>query len=146
MITVVRLCDPCDPYLLLNDLANFAETLVMHLKKAGRTRRKPHRFAGFMVLKAPDIPSLLIETAFISNPAEEKKFLRAWGLPNGVTDVQWCLGWQALLELDTTPQVLSTPHTCRCCDSQGYLKIIYIWLESKWLQDNYCCRLNKHGR
>jgi len=29
--------------------------------------------AGFAVLKAPDIPSILIETAFISNPDEEKK-------------------------------------------------------------------------
>ena len=29
--------------------------------------------AGFAVLKAPDIPSILVETAFISNPAEEKK-------------------------------------------------------------------------
>ena len=31
--------------------------------------------AGFMVLKSPDIPSLLIETAFISNPEEERKLL-----------------------------------------------------------------------
>jgi N-acetylmuramoyl-L-alanine amidase len=29
--------------------------------------------AGFAVLKAPDIPSILIETAFISNPQEEKR-------------------------------------------------------------------------
>jgi len=29
--------------------------------------------AGFAVLKAPDIPSILIETAFISNPEEEAK-------------------------------------------------------------------------
>jgi len=29
--------------------------------------------AGFAVLKAPDIPSILIETAFISNPEEEKR-------------------------------------------------------------------------
>lgn len=29
--------------------------------------------AGFAVLKAPDIPSILIETAFISNPEEERK-------------------------------------------------------------------------
>jgi N-acetylmuramoyl-L-alanine amidase len=29
--------------------------------------------AGFAVLKAPDIPSVLVETAFISNPSEEKK-------------------------------------------------------------------------
>jgi len=31
--------------------------------------------AGFAVLKAPDIPSVLIETAFISNPEEEAKLL-----------------------------------------------------------------------
>jgi len=29
--------------------------------------------AGFAVLKAPDIPSILVETAFISNPNEEKR-------------------------------------------------------------------------
>ena len=29
--------------------------------------------AGFAVLKAPDIPSILVETAFISNPEEEAK-------------------------------------------------------------------------
>ncbi len=35
---------------------------------------KPHvEQAGFAVLKAPDIPSILVETAFISNPAEEQK-------------------------------------------------------------------------
>ena len=29
--------------------------------------------AGFAVLKAPDVPSILVETAFISNPEEEKR-------------------------------------------------------------------------
>ena len=33
--------------------------------------------AGFAVLKAPDIPSILVETAFISNPDEEKKLKSA---------------------------------------------------------------------
>jgi N-acetylmuramoyl-L-alanine amidase len=38
------------------------------------TLHKPHvEQAGFAVLKAPDIPSILIETAFISNPEEEKR-------------------------------------------------------------------------
>ena len=38
------------------------------------TLHKPHvEQAGFAVLKAPDIPSILVETAFISNPDEEKK-------------------------------------------------------------------------
>ena len=31
--------------------------------------------AGFAVLKAPDIPSILVETAFISNPQEEQKLI-----------------------------------------------------------------------
>src|SRR4026209_1256099 len=35
---------------------------------------KPHvEQAGFAVLKSPDIPSILVETAFISNPDEEKR-------------------------------------------------------------------------
>ena len=33
---------------------------------------KPHRFAGFAVLKAPDIPSILVELGYLSNPAEER--------------------------------------------------------------------------
>ena len=37
---------------------------------------KPHvEQAAFAVLKAPDIPSILIETAFISNPEEEKRLI-----------------------------------------------------------------------
>lgn len=46
------------------------------LRKIGdvNTLHKPHvEQAGFAVLKAPDIPSILIETAFISNPEEEKR-------------------------------------------------------------------------
>lgn len=33
---------------------------------------KPHRFAGFRVLKAPDVPSILIEMGFLSNPQDEQ--------------------------------------------------------------------------
>jgi N-acetylmuramoyl-L-alanine amidase len=33
---------------------------------------KPHRFAGFAVLKAPDIPSILVELGYLSNPDEER--------------------------------------------------------------------------
>lgn len=48
------------------------------LKEMGgiNTLHKSHvEQAGFAVLKAPDIPSILIETAFISNPEEEKKLM-----------------------------------------------------------------------
>lgn len=43
------------------------------LKKVGTVRGNQVHQAGFVVLKSPDIPSLLIETGFISNPGEEKK-------------------------------------------------------------------------
>ncbi|MGH8530897.1 MAG: N-acetylmuramoyl-L-alanine amidase [Nevskiales bacterium] len=43
------------------------------LGNVGSLHRRSVQQAGFMVLKSPDIPSLLVETAFISNRAEEKK-------------------------------------------------------------------------
>ena len=43
------------------------------LSNVGRLHRHHIEHAGFVVLKAPDIPSMLIETAFISNPQEERK-------------------------------------------------------------------------
>ena len=41
--------------------------------------------AGFAVLKAPDIPSVLVETAFISNPEEEEK-LRSESYQDALAD------------------------------------------------------------
>ena len=38
-----------------------------------RVRRRTVQQAGLLVLKSPDMPSILVETAYISNPAEEKK-------------------------------------------------------------------------
>jgi len=39
----------------------------------------PHRYAGFQVLRAPDIPSVLLELGFLSNPEDEKQLLdEAW--------------------------------------------------------------------
>ncbi|TNB47907.1 N-acetylmuramoyl-L-alanine amidase [Martelella lutilitoris] len=35
----------------------------------------PHRFAGFMVLRAPDIPSILLEIGFLSNAEDERRML-----------------------------------------------------------------------
>jgi N-acetylmuramoyl-L-alanine amidase len=43
------------------------------LKRLGKTHKSTVQQAGFVVLKSPDIPSILVETAFISNPAEENK-------------------------------------------------------------------------
>ena len=43
------------------------------LKQLGKTHKPRVQQAGFAVLKSPDIPSILVETAFISNPQEEKR-------------------------------------------------------------------------
>jgi N-acetylmuramoyl-L-alanine amidase len=43
------------------------------LDQIGELRRPDVQQAGFLVLKSPDIPSILVETAFISNPQEERR-------------------------------------------------------------------------
>src|ERR1700677_3614306 len=48
-----------------------AEHVLHQLNLVGEVRKPLVQQAGFMVLKSPDIPSMLIETAYISNPAEE---------------------------------------------------------------------------
>jgi N-acetylmuramoyl-L-alanine amidase len=50
-----------------------AENVLGALDGVGAVRRRQVQQAGFMVLKSPDIPSMLVETAYISNPAEESK-------------------------------------------------------------------------
>ena len=50
-----------------------AADILRAMKRSGKVH-KPHvGRANFMVLKSPDVPSVLIETAFISNPKEEKR-------------------------------------------------------------------------
>jgi N-acetylmuramoyl-L-alanine amidase len=51
------------------DLAN---RVLRNLGQLGKTHNRMVQSAGFAVLKSPDIPSILVETAFISNPVEEK--------------------------------------------------------------------------
>jgi N-acetylmuramoyl-L-alanine amidase len=50
-----------------------AEKVLHELDRVGAVRRPAVQHAGFVVLKSPDIPSMLVETAFISNPGEESK-------------------------------------------------------------------------
>ncbi len=49
------------------------EKVLSELGSVVRVRKKTVQQAGFLVLKSPDIPSILVETAFISNPGEEEK-------------------------------------------------------------------------
>ena len=57
--------------------ASAAERVVSALEGVGDVRRAQVQQAGFVVLKSPDIPSMLIETAYISNPAEERRLRSA---------------------------------------------------------------------
>jgi N-acetylmuramoyl-L-alanine amidase len=50
-----------------------AERVLRQLNRVGEVRKPQVQQARFMVLKSPDIPSMLVETAYISNPQEEQR-------------------------------------------------------------------------
>ena len=50
-----------------------AHSVLTSLVNVGAVRKPQVQQAGFVVLKSPDIPSMLVETAYISNPAEERR-------------------------------------------------------------------------
>lgn len=56
----------------MNQSGSFAKFLVKRLRKKTRLLRNTHRFAGFAVLKAPDVPSVLLEMGFLSNGKDER--------------------------------------------------------------------------
>ncbi len=54
---------------------HFARALVGDLKNSIRLHKEPLKSAGFRVLKAPDVPSVLIELGFVSNRADFKELM-----------------------------------------------------------------------
>ena len=69
----------------INDSLKLGKLVLAELGEVNRLHKSVVEQAGFAVLKAPDIPSILIETAFISNPDEEKK-LRDGAYQNKMAD------------------------------------------------------------
>ncbi|WP_176645094.1 N-acetylmuramoyl-L-alanine amidase [Duganella sp. SG902] len=59
----------------INDSMKLGRSVLGEIGGINRLHKGSVEQAGFAVLKAPDIPSILIETAFISNPEEEAKLL-----------------------------------------------------------------------
>ena len=57
----------------INDSLKLGKAVLQEIGGINRLHKNAVEQAGFAVLKAPDIPSILIETAFISNPEEEAK-------------------------------------------------------------------------
>jgi N-acetylmuramoyl-L-alanine amidase len=79
--------DHADPYVrqvlldlsqtaTINDSIKLGKAVLDQIGDVNTLHRQHVEQAGFAVLKAPDIPSILVETAFISNPDEEKKLRR----------------------------------------------------------------------
>jgi N-acetylmuramoyl-L-alanine amidase len=71
--------EPADVADILIDLARretktfsnrFARTLVKEMKNVARLHKNPLKSAGFRVLKAPDVPSVLLELGYVSNKAD----------------------------------------------------------------------------
>ena len=59
----------------INDSLKLGGALLGEIGRVGRLHKPRVEQAAFAVLKAPDIPSILVETAFISNPQEEARLL-----------------------------------------------------------------------
>jgi N-acetylmuramoyl-L-alanine amidase len=59
----------------INDSLKLGTEMLGQIRRIGKLHKPQVEQAGFAVLKAPDIPSLLVETAFISNPQEEALLL-----------------------------------------------------------------------
>lgn len=56
----------------INDSVRMGSSVLSEIGKINKLHKRQVERAGFAVLKAPDIPSILVETAFISNPNEER--------------------------------------------------------------------------
>jgi N-acetylmuramoyl-L-alanine amidase len=52
---------------------DMANQVLGGLKRLGRTHKQVVERANFVVLRSPDVPSMLVETAFITNPSEERR-------------------------------------------------------------------------
>jgi len=56
----------------MNRSSEFASFMVQEMRKSVKLTDNTHRFAGFAVLKAPDVPSVLLEMGYLSNRTEER--------------------------------------------------------------------------
>ena len=69
---------PCKRMILIdhrtmNQSLKFASIFINQLKRKEQVLGRPNRKAGFVVLKASDVPSVLFEMGFMSNKADERK-------------------------------------------------------------------------
>ena len=63
----------------MNMSARYANILITEMRRRARVLRNSHRFAGFAVLKGPDVPSVLGRARYLSNRADERLLSSAAG-------------------------------------------------------------------
>lgn len=63
----------------MNSSIRLASVIVDQVRRETRLLQRPHRFAGFAVLKAPDVPSVLTELGFLSNSEDIRTLATAKG-------------------------------------------------------------------
>ena len=56
----------------MNESSRLAAAILNEIRDMPGGDKRGHRFAGFAVLKSPDIPSVLVEMGFLSNKEDEK--------------------------------------------------------------------------
>ena len=61
----------------MNQSSHLAAAILRQIRDMPGGDRRGHRFAGFAVLKAPDMPSVLVEMGFLSNIDDEKNLLNS---------------------------------------------------------------------
>ncbi|RVT90807.1 N-acetylmuramoyl-L-alanine amidase [Sphingomonas crocodyli] len=69
----------------MNISSVFANLLAREMSEGVKMKDNPHKFAGLIVLKAPDVPSVLLETGYISND-EDLKLLLSSGYRKAVAE------------------------------------------------------------
>ena len=96
----------------------FARSLVGELSTTVGLINNPHRSAGFRVLKAPDVPSVLIELGYLSNAKDEEQLRSAeWREQGGDKHRQGrlALSWPSEgRQPEADRQAQSLPCTPRC--------------------------------
>jgi len=94
----------------MNRSARFAETVIATLPAVTVVQPvKPHRSAGFAVLKAPDVPAVLIELGYLTNAKDESEMAtEAWR--NRVANaISWAIDTHFTGESRALPRQAANP-------------------------------------
>ena len=97
--------------------------VLKELRRVGPLHRERVEQAGFAVLKSPDMPSILVETAFLSNPQEEK-LLRSRSHQRRLADAIY-RGIKRYLKQKPVPTTVARVHTVGRGDSLSKIALQY---------------------